>query len=72
MRFPAIVSSFLGAALVAVSAHAQVPAGYPADYAKILEAAKKEGKVVVYSTTDAKLVQGLIKDFESAFPGVKV
>ena len=50
----------------------QVPAGYPADYPKIVDAAKKEGKVVVYSTTDAKLVQGLIKDFEAAFPGVKV
>ena len=58
-------------ALVAI-AQAQVPAGYPADYAKILEGAKKEGKVVVYSTTDAKLVQPLIKDFEAAFPGVKV
>src|SRR5258706_1375309 len=54
------------------AAHAQMPAGYPADYAKILEGAKKEGKVVVYSTTDAKLVQPLIKDFEAAFPGVKV
>jgi iron(III) transport system substrate-binding protein len=58
-------------ALVAI-AQAQMPAGYPADYAKILEGAKKEGKVVVYSTTDAKLVQPLIKDFEAAFPGVKV
>src|SRR6266705_2993751 len=58
-------------ALIAI-AQAQVPAGYPADYAKILEGAKKEGKVVVYSTTDAKLVQPLIKDFEAAFPGIKV
>ena len=58
-------------ALIAI-AQAQVPAGYPADYAKILDGAKKEGKVVVYSTTDAKLVQPLIKDFEAAFPGVKV
>jgi len=53
-------------------AQAQLPAGYPADYAKIVEAAKKEGKVVVYSTTDAKLVSALIKDFETLYPGVKV
>ncbi len=53
-------------------AQAQVPAGYPADYARIVDGAKKEGKVVVYSTTDAKLVSPLIKDFEAAFPGVKV
>jgi iron(III) transport system substrate-binding protein len=60
------------ACAVVAAAQAQMPAGYPADYKAILDAAKKEGKVVVYSTTDGKLVQGLIKDFESAFPGVKV
>ena len=61
-------------ALVAIASgvvHAQVPAGYPADYSKIIDAAKKEGKVVVYSTTDSKLVTPLIKDFEATFPGVK-
>jgi iron(III) transport system substrate-binding protein len=58
-------------ALVAI-AQAQVPAGYPADYKAVVDGAKKEGKVVVYSTTDAKLVQPLIKDFEAAFPGIKV
>jgi len=60
------------ASAFALSAQAQVPAGYPADYAKIVDGAKKEGKVVVYSTTDAKLAQPLVKDFEAAFPGVKV
>ncbi len=59
------------AALVGV-AHAQVPAGYPADYKAIVDGAKKEGKVVVYATTDAKLITPLIKDFEAAYPGVKV
>jgi len=53
-------------------AHAQTPAGYPADYKSIVDGAKKEGKVVVYSTTDAKLVTPLIKDFEATYPGVKV
>src|SRR6516225_4110376 len=71
MRF-LIFNCAIAAALAVFSAQAQVPASYPADYAKILESAKKEGKVVVYSTTDAKLVQGMIKDFEAAFPGVKV
>src|SRR6266700_1397892 len=59
------------AAFVAI-AQAQVPAGYPADYKAVVDGAKKEGKVVAYSTTDAKLVQPLIKDFEAAFPGIKV
>jgi iron(III) transport system substrate-binding protein len=61
-----------GCLLLALGAQAQVPAGYPADYSKIVDGAKKEGKVVVYSTTDAKLAQPLVKDFEAAFPGVKV
>src|SRR5258708_5133747 len=67
--------NFAVLALLAIAcggtAHAQVPSGYPADYGKIVDAAKKEGKVVVYSTTDSKLVTPLIKDFEAAFPGVK-
>src|SRR5438552_9951905 len=53
-------------------AQAQVPVGYPAEYKAILDGAKKEGKVVVYSTTDAKLVTPLLKDFEAAFPGIKI
>ena len=54
------------------AARAQTPEGYPADYAKIVEAAKKEGKVLVYATTDAVAANPLIKDFESLYPGIKV
>jgi iron(III) transport system substrate-binding protein len=72
MRSLTFTCALTASVLLALGAQAQVPAGYPADYAKILDGAKKEGKVVVYSTTDAKLVQPLIKDFEAAFPGVKV
>jgi len=32
---------------------ARRPAALPADYSKIVDAAKKEGKLVVYATTDA-------------------
>src|SRR5215831_20443576 len=67
-----LLSTLATCTLLALTAYAQVPAGYPADYAKIVDGAKKEGKVVVYSTTDAKLAAPLIKDFEAAFPGVKV
>src|SRR5258706_3968792 len=71
MRFVKLPLLLACTTALAAIAQAQMPAGYPADYAKILEGAKKEGKVVVYSTTDAKLVQPLINDFEAAFPGVK-
>ncbi len=69
---PFVKSLALLVCAITLSAQAQVPAGYPADYKSIVDGAKKEGKVVVYSTTDAKLVTPLIKDFEAAFPGVKV
>jgi iron(III) transport system substrate-binding protein len=60
------------AVLVATGALAQVPQGYPADYGKIVEAAKKEGKVVVYATTDAVAANPLIRDFQAAYPGITV
>ena len=48
--------------VLAGSAYAQqVPAGYPADYQKILDGAKKEGKVIIYSTTDTKAAGPIIR-----------
>ncbi|HEY4982673.1 MAG TPA: ABC transporter substrate-binding protein [Pseudolabrys sp.] len=67
----------LAAALITIGAaqfpaQAQAPQGYPADYSKLVDAAKKEGKVVIYSTTDAVAANPLIKDFEALYPGIKV
>lgn len=62
---------FLLANLSAASAQT-VPAGYPADYAGLLQGAVKEGSVSVYSPTDAEQAKGLIAGFEAAFPGIKV
>jgi iron(III) transport system substrate-binding protein len=66
---------FLAAAAASLfggSAGAQAPQGYPPDYAKVVEAAKKEGKVLVYATTDAVAANPLIKDFQALYPGVGV
>ena len=60
------------AAVVAFHAAAQVPAGYPATYAETIAAAKKEGKVVIYSTTDTAAANFLIKDFQVLYPGISV
>jgi iron(III) transport system substrate-binding protein len=60
------------AAMFSASAFAQVPAGYPADYQKIIDGAKKEGKVVIYGATDSKATQPLIKDFNALYPGITV
>jgi iron(III) transport system substrate-binding protein len=57
--------------LFAGAASAQVPEGYPAGYQALIDGAKKEGKVVVYSTTDAAAANPLIKDFEALY-GIKV
>jgi iron(III) transport system substrate-binding protein len=65
------LASGLALALTAGVAAAQVPQGYPADYAQTIEAAKKEGKVVVYGTTDAAAANFLVKDFEALY-GLKV
>jgi iron(III) transport system substrate-binding protein len=48
------------------------PAGYPADYARTVEAAKKEGVVVVYSTLDSKAAAPLLRDFAALHPDIKV
>jgi len=63
----------LALATIALPVFAQsVPAGYPADYAQTVAAAKKEGKVVVYSALDTKAAQPLIKDFNAVYPDIKV
>ncbi len=69
-----VLSATLCAAALTVAgiAQAQSPTGYPAEYGKLIDAAKKEGKVVIYSTTDAVSANPLVKDFEALYPGVKV
>src|SRR4029079_12478368 len=63
----------LALATIAAPAFAQtVPAGYPADYPQTIAAAKKEGKVVIYSALDTKAAQPIIKDFNALYPDVKV
>jgi iron(III) transport system substrate-binding protein len=68
--FPAVAAA--GLLALSASALAQTPPGYPADYARLIEAAKKEGKVVVYATTDAAAANPLVKDFEALYPGITV
>ena len=62
----------LALAACAGPALAQVPAGYPADYAKVINAARKEGKVVVYSVLGNKAAAPLVADFKALYPDIKV
>lgn len=70
-RFALSLVSAVAAFAVSAASAQTVPQGYPADYGKLIEQAKKEGTVVIYSTTDAKAAGPLIKDFESLY-GIKV
>jgi iron(III) transport system substrate-binding protein len=38
----------------------------------VVAAAKKEGKVVVYSTTDSVAAQPLLREFRARFPGIEI
>jgi iron(III) transport system substrate-binding protein len=67
-----LIAGVATAVFMSSLASAQVPEGYPADYQSLVDAAKKEGKVVIYSTTDAKVAAPIIRDFQSIFPGVTV
>ncbi|WP_434383430.1 ABC transporter substrate-binding protein [Melittangium boletus] len=49
-----------------------IPDGYPRSYARIIEEARKEGTVSIYSATDSSEVAPLIRAFENTYPGVKV
>jgi iron(III) transport system substrate-binding protein len=71
MMIKTIVAAALAGAF-ATSALAQVPAGYPADYQKIIDGARKEGKLVIYGATDSKATAPLIKDFSALYPGITI
>ncbi|MGV1753541.1 ABC transporter substrate-binding protein [Agrobacterium sp. CG674] len=60
------------ASLMTSTALAQdVPAGYPADYSALIDAAKKEGTVSVYTSTDAAQSQKLQDAFSKKY-GIKI
>jgi iron(III) transport system substrate-binding protein len=61
----------LGAAL-ALSAAATAQPAPTAITPQLIEAAKKEGKVVWYTAVDVKVAEKLARAFEAKYPGVKV
>lgn len=50
----------------------QVPDGYAASYAKLIEDGTSEAQLVVWSTTDRKVMDDLLTAFEAAYPGIRV
>ena len=69
----AVVAAYAAAAWVsALPASAQVPAGYPASYQQIIDAAKKEGKVAIFSSTNSPNTAPVWADFQKLYPGITV
>jgi iron(III) transport system substrate-binding protein len=58
--------------LVPILVSAQVPDGYPADYARTIAAAKAEGKVVIYSVLSNAAAAPLVNDFRAMYPGIEI
>lgn len=69
-RRTAAVYTFGGFA--AHAARAELPAGYPSDYPSIIAAARRDGHVVVYASTDFRIAAPLVRDFEAFYPGIRV
>ncbi|MBI1779025.1 MAG: extracellular solute-binding protein [Proteobacteria bacterium] len=68
LRRLALAAGFM---LAAEPALAAAPAPAPITPA-LIEAAKKEGKVVFYTSIDVQVIENLAKSFEAAYPGVSV
>ncbi|MFE0756999.1 ABC transporter substrate-binding protein [Inquilinus sp. NPDC058860] len=49
-----------------------VPAGYPSDYGAMIEAAKSEGAVSIYTSTDGAQAQALLDAFTARYPSIKI
>lgn len=71
--FRSVVTAAIAAAFSAVAAVAQeVPAGYPSDYSKIIEASRSEGGLTLYTNASSALWEGLVKSFNEKYSWIKV
>lgn len=68
----AAVPGLAAARALHAQTQAAVPSGYPADYAAMIEAARKEGRVSIYTSTDSAQAQGLLGAFKAAHPTIVV
>src|SRR6187455_1877247 len=67
-----IFAAAVAVAAGVATADAQVPPGYPAEYSKVVEAAEREGRLVVYSNTDTFAAGQLLIDFAELYPRLRV
>jgi len=62
----------LDAEVMPYPALGQVPPGYPASYEATVRAAENEGRLVIYSTTDAAVAKPLLAGFHALYPRIEL
>src|SRR5574337_1432010 len=67
-----VLGALVACASIASPRIAAASPGDPATTPQIVSAAEKEGKLVVYSTTDSAAVQPMLKDFAALHPNIAV
>lgn len=67
-----LVRQFAIAVAVLATPFAGAPLLASGTQSRLVEAAQREGSVVVYSVLSSKAAQPLIRDFEALYPGIKV
>lgn len=70
LRAASTLFGLLASCLAAMAS--DVPPGYPASYSKVIEAAEKEGTLVIYANTEQFAVNPILEDFQKAYPKVSV
>jgi iron(III) transport system substrate-binding protein len=67
-----IVFAAVFAVCTAAQAFARAPQSYPRSYEKTVDAARRQGRLSIYSTADAREVASLLRDFRALYPGITV
>lgn len=67
-----LAACFSAVMLMGNALAADVSAGYPTSYVEMIEAAEKEGRIVIYANTEQFAVNPILEDFQKAFPKIEV
>lgn len=72
MRTVAISSLLIGLAFASAASGSDIPAGYPANYAELVEASKSDGEILVYNDMNTNYWAALLPALNAKYPWLKV
>ena len=64
--------AFASLAPLSVSANETIPSGYPRSYDRLIETARKEGKLTIYTATEEHEVDDVLREFRALYPFINV